>query len=221
MNFLIPILITVGEVITLDAHFSFVKLGELRLEVVNETIVDSNQLIHYRSTMTSNPALSFLFVLEDRVDSWVDKESFRPVRFVRQIAEKGYEKEEAIFFDWKKGFVFYPDSDSVPVDTSATDILTLFYKLRRIDLPDSFNLIVHAGKVDHIIPCRMLDKKEIKTPIGKFDAIGLKLKTRGKGIFGKGDMEIWMTDDEERLPVMVKASFKFGSVVFRLNSYHA
>lgn len=220
MNLLIIALIVSGESITLDAHFSFLKLGELKLEVMDDSGCDTN-MIHYRSIMTSNPALKFLFVLEDQVDSWVDRKNLRPVRFVRHISEKNYQKEETILFDWEKGYVFYPDSDSVLVDSSATDILTLFYKLRRIDLEDSFDIIVHAGKVDHKIPCRVIDCKEIKTPLGRFDAIGVGLKTEGKGIFGKGNLEIWMSDDQRRLPVLVKASFKFGSVVFRLSSYHA
>jgi len=218
---LLSAFLILGESITLDAHFSFLKLGELRLEVVGESVVDSDTLIHYRSLLKSNPALRFLFIIEDLVESWVEKGTLRPILSTRHIQEKNFKKKETIRFDWQKGYVFYPDHDSVPVDSSATDILTLFYKLRVIELRDSFDVIVHAGKVDHHIPCRLITRKRIKTPLGNLDTVGISLDTGGKGIFGKGDLEIWMTDDERRIPVVVKASFKFGSIIFRLSGYHA
>ena len=218
---LLLVYLTIGETITLDAHFSFLKLGELRLETVSESATEIETIIHYRSLLRSNPALRFLFMLEDKVESWVDKSSLRPILFTRHIAEKGYKHVDTVRFNWENGYAYYSGHDSIPVDPTATDILTLFYKLRHIDLKDSFYVVVHAGKKDYRIPCWIIARKMVKTRIGSFDTIGIGLNTEGKGIFGRGNLEIWMSDDGRRIPLIVKANFKFGSVIFRISEYHA
>jgi hypothetical protein len=56
----------------------------------------------------------------------------------------------------------------------------------------------------------------IKTPAGEFNTVVVQPQTEGKGIFGaKGGMEIWYSETG-RIPVQIRASMKFGSVLFKL-----
>ncbi len=59
----------------------------------------------------------------------------------------------------------------------------------------------------------MLRKEKVGVPAGEFDTIVVKPLMKSEGIFSrKGEIYIWLTDDERRIPVMLKTKVKIGSV---------
>jgi hypothetical protein len=67
------------------------------------------------------------------------------------------------------------------------------------------------------IEVQVLRKERVQVPAGQFQTIVIKPLMKSDGIFyRKGDIFIWLTDDEKRIPVMLKTKVKVGSITARL-----
>ncbi len=63
----------------------------------------------------------------------------------------------------------------------------------------------------------MLRNERVRVPAGEFATVVIKPILQSEGIFlKKGEVYIWLTDDEKRIPVMVKSRVKIGSFVAKL-----
>ncbi len=61
---------------------------------------------------------------------------------------------------------------------------------------------------------KVLRKEELDSVIGKRKTLVLKPELKSEGIFlRKGDIFIYLTDDEKRIPVMLRTKVLIGSVV--------
>jgi len=66
----------------------------------------------------------------------------------------------------------------------------------------------------------VIKKERIKTILGKVDTIVIKPILNFPGIFRhKGNIYIWLTDDQKRLPVRMKTEIVFGAVSATLTGY--
>ena len=62
-------------------------------------------------------------------------------------------------------------------------------------------------------------KEEIKSKIGSFNCYIVKPFHQGKGLLkNEGDMKIWISDSEKRLPIKIQIKMKFGSMKLDLIS---
>jgi len=64
---------------------------------------------------------------------------------------------------------------------------------------------------------KVLRREEIVTPVGRFKTIVVHPLLKSEGIFARtGDMFIWLTDDERRIPVQMKSKVIVGSITATL-----
>jgi len=64
------------------------------------------------------------------------------------------------------------------------------------------------------VEVKVLRKEELDSVIGKRKTLVLKPELKSEGIFlRKGDIFIYLTDDEKRIPVMLRTKVLIGSVV--------
>ena len=62
-------------------------------------------------------------------------------------------------------------------------------------------------------------KEEIKSKIGSFNCYIVKPFHQGKSLLkNEGDMKIWISDSEKRLPIRIQIKMKFGSMKLDLIS---
>jgi hypothetical protein len=64
---------------------------------------------------------------------------------------------------------------------------------------------------------QVLKKDRIKLPIGTFDTVIVKPLMQSEGIFNrKGEIYIWLTDDEKHIPVKMQTKVAVGSITATL-----
>jgi hypothetical protein len=67
---------------------------------------------------------------------------------------------------------------------------------------------------------RYLGKEEVKTKYDKFNAIKFKALLIPGTIFKGGeDMTVWVSDDQNRLPVRIESQILIGSIKIDMASY--
>jgi hypothetical protein len=72
----------------------------------------------------------------------------------------------------------------------------------------------------HDLDVKYLGKETVTVPAGTFDCIVVEPLVKEGGLFKhEGNIIIWLTDDEAKLPVKVKTKVVIGSVDANLSSY--
>ena len=209
---------SLGERLVYDARYSFLTLGNMTLEVRDTLTFEGTDCYIISSFLNSAGSLRFLFSIDDTVTVCTSADSLLPYWYKEQINESGYHREKALRFDRAAHQVTYDDSVKFEIGDDTRDLLSFWYYLRLIPLEigDTLILDVHSARENHAIRCLVEKKKIVRTPAGEYSTILVRPETEGKGIFGaKGGMAIWYSETD-RIPVQIRASMKFGSVLFRL-----
>ena len=69
---------------------------------------------------------------------------------------------------------------------------------------------------------RVLGRDRVTTPAGAFNCVVIEPVLRAGGIFkNKGRLVIWLTDDERRMPVLMRSKVAIGSISVVLEEAHA
>jgi hypothetical protein len=67
---------------------------------------------------------------------------------------------------------------------------------------------------------QVLRRERVKVPAGEFETIVVRPIIKTGGIFAEGgEAEVYITDDERRIPVRLNSKMRVGSVVLELTEY--
>jgi hypothetical protein len=191
---------------------------------VQEVSLEQNE-VHIVSTARSADWLKLFFPVEDRIESVLvagaPPLSIGVPRLYRERIREGWTRfQKDALFDREKLEVttkdFLKKTESTRQITKLTyDTLSSFFYFRSVPLK------VGASNYIDIFDCKrlwntevqVLRREEIETPLGKFRTVVIKPLLKSEGIFARtGDMYIWLTDDERRIPVLMKSKVKIGSI---------
>lgn len=187
----------------------------------------------FTGDVTSKGFFSKLFNLRfrERVESTVDPLSFT-VQNTKRLDEQGkrVRNSEAVF-DTTKGKVVWTEHD--PTDPSRAprvvssefkgnvqDVLSAIYFLRTqpLKVGKKLELLVSdSGKV-YEVPIRVVERKRMKTVLGRVDTVRTDVELFGERrmINGEGQFSIWFTDDSRRIPVSARIKNKIGTFDIKL-----
>jgi hypothetical protein len=103
------------------------------------------------------------------------------------------------------------------------DILSAIYFMRTqpLQVGKSFELPISDSGHVYKVPIRVLEKKRLKTVLGRVDAILVEADLFGsKGMLnGTGKFFMWFTDDARRVPVSVKIKSEYGTFDIKLKKF--
>jgi hypothetical protein len=103
------------------------------------------------------------------------------------------------------------------------DILSAIYFMRTqpLTLGKSFELPISDSGQVYKVPVRVLEKKRLRTAIGRVDALLIEADLFGaKGMLdGSGKFFMWFTDDARRIPVSVKIKSEYGTFDIKLKKF--
>ena len=106
---------------------------------------------------------------------------------------------------------------------SVHDILSAIYFMRTqpLQVGKNFELPMSDSGQVYRVPVRVLEKKRLRTVLGRVDAILVEADlfgTRGM-LEGSGKFFMWFTDDARRVPVSVKIKSEFGTFDIKLKKF--
>ena len=100
--------------------------------------------------------------------------------------------------------------------------LSIIFSLRSKILKDDdvYNYQIYSSGKIKDVNISVIGKENIRTPYGLYEAIILSPKSMdGKSAMkNKGDMKIWLTNDESRLPLKIEIKLKHGSILLLLDN---
>jgi hypothetical protein len=89
-----------------------------------------------------------------------------------------------------------------------------------IQVGETVTIDVHESNKNWRLAIVGQKRERIETEAGKFMTIRTKAKVEFEGVFlEKGDVYVWFTDDERRLPVRMDSKIKIGRISAKLIKY--
>lgn len=208
------------EILNYDLTWTGIKAGEASLE-----IRDSGEEVKILSTARSAKWVSVFYTVNDVVESRLAKNRKpgligQPLNYRLNIREGRHRKNKEVIFDetnLKAIYIDYLDKERKEFDLPFPifDPISSFYQLRTMNLEvgKSVYVTVFDSKKVWNVEVQVLRKERVEVPAGEFNTIVVKPLMKSEGIFSrKGEIYIWLTDDEKRIPVMLKTKVKIGSV---------
>lgn len=221
---------TNGEKLTFSVYYHSaltgkVTAGEATLEVKKHTVTKNGRdTYHIIGTGKSKGAFNFFFKVDDRFESFIDEIALIPWYFTRRTREGGYKKDDEVTFRQNQGQAISRNAvKKIPVNTQ--DILSVFYYARSLDMSgvkpnESFPLSFFLDDSLYVSKIVFLGREKVKTALGTFNCLKFKPMVIKGDVFSEPyPMELWITDDRNRLPVMIKSAVIVGSVRMELISY--
>jgi|GEM_PF-427038 len=214
-----------GERLAYDITYLGAKAGIAVMEVLEKTRLKGREVYHILSTAQSNDFVSLFYPVDDRIESYVDAEGIYS-HFIKIKQHQGKKRrEKVISFDQvqHRAVQYKDDKEKVfEIPPQVQDSLSSLYFFRvkdSIDVGRSVFINVHESEKNWLLEIRGEARERVTTPVGTFDTIKVRALVQYEGIFmDKGDVFIWFTEDEKRIPVMVQSKVKIGSITAVLSS---
>jgi hypothetical protein len=206
----------VGEKLTFDIRYEFVKAGEATL-AVEEITPCGDQSTCYRmvSEARSTMPFSLIFEVSDKVESFVNVDSLYTLRYVKTLKEGNYEAYESVDFDQVRHTATYPGGEVIEIPPRVQDVLSSLYYIRTMDLQVGRSVYIdnHADEKNYPLEVKVLRIEKIKVPAGTYECYVLEPILLASGIFQhKGRLTVWLSTDSRRIPVMMKSKILIGAI---------
>ncbi len=225
-----------GEELIYQAEFSRallrgIDVAEFRFTSTSEHIargVDDSLVLHLTGDVVSKGLFpkSAGFRFHQHMDSTADPEPFTTLRMMRSEEQgKRVRQIEAVFdhqnhkATWSE---LKPNERTTSVDFTEPiqDVLTAIYYLRtqKLEVGKSFEVVISdSGRVYHV-PVKVTERKNLDTAIGRVKAIRIEPALFGNDALlrAQGQLAIWLTEDDRRLPVRAQLKLDIGTFDIKL-----
>lgn len=208
----------IGEKLVYNAKFNIIPSGDASLEVIGVETINGLETYHARFMARTSPTLDRLYKLRDQVDIWLDKTNLFTHQLKKNINEGNYHKKTLTTIHYDALFAII-NSDTVIITGPVRDPYSLIFYLRSIPLKvgELLEFTSFENKKSTPFKLAVTGKETVKTHAGSFKCIVVKPFNQGKALLkNEGEMQIWFSDDEKRLPVQIQIKLKFGSMNLKL-----
>jgi len=210
----------VGEELHYDIRWGIIPAGSGTLEISRGN--RENGLYHIVTTARSNAFIDTFYKVRNRIETDLDLPRRSSDGYQKIQREGRHHRNVSLVFDHTHRKVTLIRNGKVKkilrVPSSIHDPLSAIYYLRTLkDLEGGPTILnVTDGKKTYRVLIKVLGKERVKTPLGFFNAIKIEPVVEDlELIFDKkkgGRLLIWLTDDQEKVPIKLKSELAFGSI---------
>ncbi|HSU52126.1 MAG TPA: DUF3108 domain-containing protein [Segetibacter sp.] len=216
-----------GENISLIVFYNalgiYVNAGTASFTVTTERL-NNKPVYHIIGTGVTNSKYDWIFKVRDRYETFIDTTNLLPYKFIRNVDEGGYKKYENITFNHSANTALSTQG-VYKVPSCIQDVVSSMYYSRNINFNnykpgDKIPFTIFLDNEVYNMYIRYQGKETIKTRYGKFKAIVFKpLLVKGSLFEGGEKMTVYVSDDENKVPLRIESPLLVGSVKVDLMSY--
>jgi len=219
-----------GEKLTFRIAFNSAVTGSITggkatLEVKNE-----NKLFGTRSTYHvvgegwTTGFIEVFYKVKDRLESYFDENALIAWQFSRQTRENSYKKDDIVTFR-QKDRMAVSLAKIVTVPANSQDIISAFYYARTLDIANyksGATIEIPFFLDDSVYRSKVIFKgtEVVKTKMGKFRCVAFRPMVATGNVFDNPyPITVWITDDANRLPILIESELAVGRARVELISY--
>ena len=187
--------------------------------------VDNQPKLRLVTTAQSNDFVSFFFPVNNLVVSQINADTMLPEHLIFHRREGARHEDFDVMFDHQAGRVrILKDGkgESLDIPPLTHGPLSCLYYLRRmsqLDLGASLFLTIHHDKKNYDVEVNVEAIESISGPWGKEEVTRLLIRMPFRGIFlNEGNIRVWVTNDQDRVPLKMQARMVIGSIEAMLES---
>jgi hypothetical protein len=238
-----------GEKLKFRLRWGIIPAGEALLEVLPIETIDGVESYHFVLTARTNAFIDAFYRYRSRIDAYADTGMTRSIKYRKTVEARKKIREVIVSFDWEKSEVKYhsvkkytvddakaPDKKNlkskvrirklfVPVLPGSFDPLSVFYYSRSIPLNENTRILrpVSDGKKCIMGAAKVQRREKVRLASGTFDTYLIEPSLKHlEGVFAKSKnakIQLWITNDERRIPVKLKSKIVIGSFTGELISF--
>ncbi len=211
-----------GEELRYKLVWNHIPVGYFNVSVKPMTEVNGRKAWHFYLTIKTNGFADKIHKVRQFTDSYVSADLSRSLKYRSNQRQGKSRKDIDLEFDWDANEAKYlerieNDKKETELPSPAVDPFAMFYALRMQKIDNNtkeINVNVSDGK--KFVNCKVdivkLDRVKVKGK--KYNAYLLEPDLKDlHGIFKKsGDakLQVWVSDDEEKVPVKVSSKVIVG-----------
>ena len=213
-----------GEKLIYDVRYLGVRTGTAVLAVLDAISIDGQEIYPLLSTAQSGDFASVFYPVNDRIESRLNTKGLYSESINVNQHEGKRRRQKHIEFDQVEHKAIQMENgqrDVFDIPPNVHDSLSALYIFRteKLTVGSSIFINVHDSGKNWKLEIAVLGKETVTTPIGTFDTIKVQATPRYEGLFfNKGSIFIWVTDDDRKIPVMMKSKIKIGAITTTLIS---
>lgn len=220
----------VGEWFKFRIHYGLINAGYATLEV-QEAVKNNKKVYHAIGKGYTTGMSRFFFKVDDTYESYFDKETGNPYQFVRKIDEGGYKKNQEGFFNQATNKILVKDYKAYTEKTfsfadNTQDILSTFYYLRNHPTIDKLK-VGEAVAIDMFFDdettkfrLKFIGNQDIETKFGIVPTMVFRPLVQSGRVFKEQEsVTVWISDDDNKLPIRIKADLAVGSIKADLDGF--
>lgn len=228
-----------GERLVYDVTFMGIKAGQATMEARGVVSVDGQPAYHLVTTAKSTPFISTFYRVDDRNESYLGVNPLQAIRFEKHLREGRYRHSSFTSYDHEAKVAHYRNLDFNPVPKGITNLteaekysaytneeyplapgaldeLSILYYVRGLPLlvGHPVQAKVFSNRKNWDVEVNVLGHEDLDTVLGRRDTLKVEPLLKFEGIFQqKGRVIVWLTNDADRIPVLVKSEIIIGSFV--------
>lgn len=215
-----------GEKLTYIVHYGIVNAGEAVVELKeSDTDIMGRKVWRAVGKGRSLGAFNAFYRVDDHYETYFDAQGVFPWIFQRRVSEGGYEFSQDYMYKQHRKEVTTQENKTYAVPSGVQDMLSAFYYARTLDFSNAEVGDVYTIETfldDELWPLRMkyMGKETIKLRNGKYRCMKFQPVVQEGRIFkGNDDLNVWITDDGNKIPVLAQAKVLVGSIKMELSGY--
>ncbi len=193
---------------------------------VNNAQLDGQDVLHMVAEGRTAKGFNWFYKVYDRYETYMDPSSSQPLKFIRDVNEGKYTKYNEYTFRPNQSEVLInkrtrmgkvqAENETLSVPSCTQDMLSAVYYTRNVDYSNMavgekiYVELLVDGEI-YSAYLKYLGKDQLKTKLGKFKCAKFAPSLIEGDVFeGDEEMIIWVTDDDNRLPLLIESPLSVG-----------
>jgi len=212
------------------SYSSWFKAGNATLTVKDAQLNNKN-VYHVVGKGWTTGMAKWFFKVVDRYESYFDKETIVPYKFIRDIDEGGHTKNIEIDFDQENNKAYINNKKRNKKSTIATkpniqDMVSTFYYLRNnldtsnLKIGDEVKINMFFDEENYGFKLKYLGEEIIDTDFGDVESLKFRPYVMAGRVFKEEEsLTLWVSKDKNKLPLRIKADLAVGSLRADLDAF--
>lgn len=215
-----------GERLKYRVHYGVIDAGEIDMHIEDDfKIIGKREAHHIHAKGRSYSGFDWFFKVRDHYQTYIDKVGCQPLQFSKVMEEGSYKDSDFAIFNYQHKKISSAKKGSVAFSGDIQDVISAIYYARTLDVKnaksgDLFPLQIYLDGEVYDLQIKFVKREVLKTDIGKVNAIKVIPMVVADRVFkDKEGLELWVSDDENKVPLRVKADLLVGAVKVDIMSY--
>jgi hypothetical protein len=209
---------TYGEKLTYRVHYGPLDGGKAYFSIdAAPQLVNNRNTYYVKVNGKSAGLVDMMFKVKDEFESYIDQEALVPLKATKKIKEGKFTDSDFILFD-HAAKTATGRRGKTEIVTNTQDIISAIYYARSLDMTNAkpgevFPVPFYLDGKTYELRFKFEKRENIKTELGTFRTIKVKPQLIEGRVFKDNEaLTLWVTDDDNKIPVRVESDIFVGSI---------